>query len=503
MTESGIEARVLAFISRHRLVAGDETVVVGVSGGADSVCLLHILAGCRGRLGIGLHVAHLNHELREAEAEADAEYVSALAGSLGIPVTIGREGVAAYRAERACSLEEAARELRYRFLIRVAAEIGANRIAVGHTRDDHVETILMHILRGTGTSGLRGLLPCRSLPGWGQDWVPQSGDALVIRPLLETAREETVRYCQEQRLYPRVDASNVSLSFFRNRLRIHLLPALREYNPAIDRALLRLADVSREDSAFIELQAARLWDEAAGQGEHGAVQLDVEKTANSPIALQRQLLRMALGTVAGNTRDIEINHVEAVRRLLERPVGKWLLLPHGVVCWREYGRLVVGRLTPPDDEAARERPWLAPVPFARLEGQFSLNVPGETALPGWRVRASILREQQVSSLSTSIPPADEDDGPCGFVADFDLQKTGSNLFVRTRRPGDRFYPLGMDSPKKLQDFMVDSKIPRSWRDYVPIVSSERHIAWVVGWRIDDRVKVTADTRHVLRLEFIG
>ena len=160
MNKIKLESKVIDFIQRYSLISPEEIVVVGVSGGADSVCLLHVLAKWQKGLGIKLHIAHLNHQLRGVESEADAEYVSNLAGSLGIPITIDRQDVAAYRTERNCSIEEAARELRYAFLARVAREVGANRIAIGHTRDDQVETILMHILRGTGITGLCGLAPC-------------------------------------------------------------------------------------------------------------------------------------------------------------------------------------------------------------------------------------------------------------------------------------------------------------------------------------------------------
>jgi tRNA(Ile)-lysidine synthetase-like protein len=160
MSKVKLESKVIDFIQRYSLIAPEAIVVVGVSGGADSVCLLHVLTKWQKGLGINLHVAHLNHQLRGVESEADAEYVSNLAGSLGIPITIGRQDVAAYRTERNCSIEEAARELRYAFLARVARKVGADRIAIGHTRDDQVETILMHILRGTGITGLCGLAPC-------------------------------------------------------------------------------------------------------------------------------------------------------------------------------------------------------------------------------------------------------------------------------------------------------------------------------------------------------
>ena len=344
-----LESRVIAFIRRHSLIPPGETVVVGVSGGADSVCLLHVLAKWQKESGLKLHVAHLNHQLRGAESEADAEYVSGLARSLGIPVTIGRQDVAAYRRTRSISIEEAARELRHAFLAGVARDVGAGRIALGHTRDDQVETILMHILRGTGTSGLCGLAPCsplalrvRTQSAIASPDLSGRSNLLVIRPLLDINREETTGYCREQRLDPRIDSSNLSLSFFRNRLRLELLPLLRQYNPAVDRALLRLADIAGEDSAFIEGQAALLWDEVVRQ-EDDAVHVDRKRAARLPVALQRQLLRAAVAKLVGDTRDIEAGHIEAARGLLRKPVGKRVSLPHGLVCRGEYDELVIFR----------------------------------------------------------------------------------------------------------------------------------------------------------------
>jgi tRNA(Ile)-lysidine synthase len=341
--------KVIDFIRRHSLVSPGETVVVGVSGGADSVCLLHVLAKWQKESGLKLHVAHLNHQLRGAESEADAEYVSGLARSLGIPVTIGRQDVAAYRRTRSISVEEAARELRHAFLAGVAGDVGAGRIALGHTRDDQVETILMHILRGTGTGGLCGLAACsplalrvRTQSAIASPDLSGRSNLLVIRPLLDITREETTGYCREQRLDPRIDSSNLSLSFFRNRLRLELLPLLRQYNPAVDRALLRLADIAGEDSAFIEGQAALLWDEVIRQ-EDDAVHVDRKGAARLPVALQRQLLRAAVAKLAGDTRDIEAGHIEAARGLLRKPVGKRVSLPHGLVCRGEYDELVIFR----------------------------------------------------------------------------------------------------------------------------------------------------------------
>jgi len=491
-----LEARVIDFVQRHSFISPDEIVVIGVSGGADSVCVLHILAKWQKELGIKIHVAHLNHQLRGVESEADAKYVSNLAASLDIPITIDRQDVAAYRAEKKCSIEEAARELRYGFLAKVARKVGANRIAIGHTKDDQVETILMHILRGTGITGLCGLAPCSPMAYDRQGMLAMSqkrSNLLVIRPLLDITREETMSYCQEHQLEPRIDSSNLSLSFYRNRLRLQLLPLLRQYNPSVERALLRLADIAQEDNAFIKQQASRFWDEVAIQ-ENTAIHLNKRQIANLPIALQRQLLRVAVAKLAGDIRDFEANHIEAVRSLLNKPVGKRISLPHGLICYGEYDELVIASI-------AKQFQLPSSCPFPPLQGEFPLKVPGNTVLSGWEVRASVVPAKAAFlSLRDVLNPGE---GTCqsNLLAALDLHKTGTELFIRHRQPGDRFQPLGMNVPKKLHEFMVDAKIPHSWRGHVPIVCSPQQIIWVVGWRIDDRAKVTKSTKEILRLEF--
>lgn len=503
MNKANPESKILDFIQRYSLIPGKETVVVGVSGGADSVYLLHVLAKWRKRLGIRLHVAHLNHQIRGVESQADSEFVSDLAGSLGIPITIDRQDVAAYRTERKCSLEEAARELRYAFFAKVATRVGARRIATGHTRDDQVETILMHIIRGTGIAGLSGLAPCSPLvhDSRGMSFSAQASDApkaqrtslLVIRPLLDTSRRETADYCREHQLEPRVDSSNLSPSFFRNRLRLHLLPLLRQYNPSIDQALLRLADIAKEDNAFIEQQASGLWDDVARQ-ENKAIYLDKKQLAGLPIALQRHLLRVAVTRLVGDLRDIEATHIKAARSLLNKSAGKMSVLPHDLICQGGYDELVIA--------STAKQSQFPPCPFPSLPDELHLKVPGKTAFSGWNVLASIVREQVDSPTSRGTKSTRGKTRQSDLVAHFDLQKAGMNLCVRRRRTGDRFQPLGMSMSKKLHEFMVDAKIPRSWRGRIPIICSPQQIIWVVGWRIDDRVKLTEASREVLRLEFI-
>ncbi len=464
--------RVLSFIQEQHLVTKGRKLLVAVSGGADSVCLLHILVALQKELDIGLHVAHLDHQLRGAESEADARSVAALAHRLGIPATVECRDVKAYKARRHVSLEEAAREVRYSFLTQVAESIGADRAAVGHTADDHVETILMHLIRGSGTRGLRGLQPLRRCQYSG-------GGLTVIRPLLPVSREETVGYCHHHRLAPRIDASNLSLLPLRNKIRRQLLPLLKSYNPRVAEALLRTARIARDDIAFLDRETAKLWDGIAKKQEN-AVILDKERFLELPSALKRHLLRDAIEKLLGNLKDIEAGHIEDIMDALTKPAGKIIGLPGGLTFSIEYDKYLLGT-----DPAALS-------PFPALEAEYLLKIPGETRLPGWRVEAEITDSSAVNK--TALTSND-------LTAYFDLDKVGEKVMVRCRQPGDRFQPLGMSQSKRLNQFMIDAKIPHAWRQRVPIICSPEHILWAVGWRIDERAKVTDATQMILRLKF--
>ena len=492
-----LEQRVLHFIQEHHLVPSQSRLLVAVSGGPDSVCLLHILVKLMDELGIRLHVAHLNHQLRGAESEADAQYVSNLARRLGIAVTIEQRDVKGYQKHKRISLEEAAREVRYTFLAQVTKAIGANQVAVGHTMDDHIETILMHLVRGTGTRGLRGLQPRT-------EWQFSGNNLTIIRPLLQVSREETASYCHEHKLMPRIDASNLSLSPLRNRIRHQLLPLLKSYNPQVTEALLRTAEIASEDLAFIDKEGIQLWDEIAQQQENTII-LDKKRLLELPPALKRHLLRMSIEKLLGNVKDIEMRHIEEIMSALTKPAGKRLSLPEGLTFSVEYDKYLIGK-----DPAALS-------PFPTLEGEFPLKLPGKTILPGWHIEATIIDpsvlkgkpEGALAPSETTTPlPLIKGKGTKGiglinkdFTAYLDLDKTGDKLVVRSRKPGDRFQPLGMGQPKKLNEFMIDAKIPQAWRRRIPLVCSPQHIIWIVGWHIDDRVKVTEETKQILRLKF--
>ena len=465
-----LEKRVLDYIVKNDLFYPGEKVLVAVSGGPDSACLLNVLTRLKTRLGIELHVVHINHQLRGSESEGDARYVARMAQRLQVPATIGKQNVSTYRRKMRLSIEEAARELRYQFFGRFALQENAACVAVAHTRDDNIETILLHILRGTGIAGLRGLQPKQVLQ-LGEDRLCVD----VVRPMLNLSREETSRYCSKIGLKPRIDRSNLSLTFTRNRIRHQLLPILKTYNPKVDEALLRLSNIAGEEISYLEELTSELWSDNVEELGN-ALSIDIKKMLHLPQVVQRQMLRWGIKYLNGNIKDIEAEHIEEMLEFMKKPSGKILQLPHDLRLRIEYGRLIL---------------YLESVtvcPFSLIKDAIKLKIPGETNVNDWTMKARI--------LECTLEKYDQ-----GFTALFDMDKTGDDLKVRTIRSGDVFYPLGMKQTKSISHFMADSKIPNTWRPYVPLVCSADKVVWVVGWRIDDSVKITNRTNRILRLEF--
>ena len=524
-----LDLRLLDFIRSHRLMDGVRRLLVAVSGGPDSVCLLCILARLREELGVEVYVAHLDHQLRGKDSAGDARYVEELARRLGLQATVDARDVKSYRASRHISLEEAARDVRYAFLAEVTQSVGAGAVAVGHTRDDNVETILMHIIRGTGTRGLRGLLPATDL-------TTASGHVNVIRPLLDTTREETAAYCSEHGLAPRSDETNLSFSLFRNRIRLQLLPLLKTYNPQIEAALYRTSKIASDEFSFLDERAAGIWAGIASK-KRDAVVLEKDGLTRLHPALKRHILRLAIKELIEDLKDIETRHVEELLEAIEKPAGKVIQLPGGLVFVVEYDRYVLARDT------------VSLCPFPPLKSEFALSIPGETVASGWKVTASIFpldsglpetgtkpgetrkslyssERDSVKSTATPNPGIsdrglplsrqgmDDDDSRLVFQHDesnsiasssltacFDYARIGDRLTVRAAQAGDRFEPLGLGASKKVGEFMLDARIPRSWRKRVPLVLTPEQVAWVVGSRIDERLQVRDVTKIVLCLDF--
>jgi len=477
-------------IDQHGLLAGGGTVVVGVSGGPDSLCLLHVLNRLCKDYRIEMHVAHLDHRIRGWESRDDAAFVARLAAEWGLPATIEAHDVPWLARESKLAIEEAARQARYSFLVQVALAVGAKRIAVGHNADDQTETIVMHWLRGSGLAGLRGMLPLTDLEemrleaAW-PDHPPL--DLQLIRPLLEIPRAEIEAYCLEHELKPRFDRSNLDTTYYRNRLRHELIPCLESYNPNIREVLRRSAQVIGDDYSVLQAQLERVWPVVVSSESERAITFDLARWRALPTSLQRSTLREAVHRLRRSLRNINRIHIEnALWALRAKPAGTQVTLPQGLMLSIGYRDFTVA-----DEGYVPEVDW----PLLLVEN-LPVTAPGVTELPdsGWHLEVAIIKREELSEAHL--------DNPDPWQAFLDYDKTGSELVLRQRRSGDRFQPLGLGGHEKsLHTFMIDHQIPRSLRDFVPIVASSRHVVWVAGWRIDERAKITESTERILHLAF--
>lgn len=452
---------ILYTIRVYWMINPGDKVVVAVSGGPDSVALLHVLWSVRDELGITLHVAHLNHSFRGEASDQDAEYVRGLAESLGVPSTIEKVDVPQIQRTLRLSPEEAARLVRYEFLDRVADDVGASKIALGHTADDQVETVLMCILRGTGIDGLRGMPPVRDQ---------------IIRPLIEVRRAEIEGYLRENRLQARVDETNLLPTFTRNRIRLELLPMLRRlYNPGVDSAILRLAELARVDVGYLDSLAQDEYDASLVSFGDGWITLLAAEVAGLFTVMARRVIRLALRDLKGDIADISFKHVDEVISVLRSSDSFRYEFPGGVFVERSGHDLTFSLQRPPDQ----------PTEYA-----YRLLLPGEIRVP--EVEAVINAEIRDEWVDPIRPAGSMD-------AVFDFDAIVGTLVVRNWQPGDRIRPLGMHGTKKLQDVFVDARIPRSARYRIPVVTDGVRIVWLPGIAVSEEVRVTESTRRSLLL----
>ncbi len=490
-----VPAAVMAAVHEHRLFSAGMPLVVGVSGGADSVCLLHVLRQLPADLAPDVHVAHLHHGLRGAAADADAAFVAELADRWGLPYTVRRVDLSVHPGN---STEEAARRARYTFLGEVARAVGAVTVAVAHNADDQVETILMHFLRGSGLAGLRGMRPHSPLPRapWGRavvddDLLPPSvapdGPAMsLVRPLLEVPRADIEAYCAQHGLQPRTDLSNTDPAFFRNRLRHVLLPQLETYNPGVRAALRRTARVLADDYQVLRQVLAVAWPQVVQHFDATAVTLVLAPWRALPTAVQRSVLREAIHHLRPGLRDVGFDHVETARQLLVDAActtGQRATLPRGLLLTVGYTTATI--TAQPGISPAHAGPQLTVAPLA-------LVVPGVTPLPGtaWTLHSTVCAAADL--------PADWQSNPDPWRAFLDADVVGPQPFLRVREPQDRFQPLGLGGHHSLvHAFMINHKLPAALRARWPLLHGQNGLAWLIGLRIDERARVRPETTHAL------
>ena len=438
------ETRAAVAAALNRAGLSGARLIVAVSGGQDSLALLDALCSLREEGRPELVCAHFDHGLRGAGSAADARFVSEHCERAGIECVVGTwEGGPPVRAE------EAAREARYEFLSRASERAGADAVAVGHSASDQAETVLLNVIRGAGLPGLAAMREDSVLPVAGRG-------LRVFRPLLGVPRPVLARYCLGRGLAPRLDPSNESAEFTRNRVRHSLIPLLREFNPAVEEALVRLAGNAARSADLVEAEADRLWPGCASEGD-GSVSI-ARSAASLPAAVVSELARRAVRRVKGDLRDIRQEHIDQVAGLLSGPRGRAVSLPGGLEA--------VSR-----GEEALVRP--APSPGAGPDGCVPLPAPGSALWSGWEVSVS------VEDGAGAEPAA----GDGALTARLRASLAGGPLWVRGWIDGDRIQPSGMTGTKKLKDLFAGARVPREERGSVPLVVSGRGIAWVAGHRV--------------------
>lgn len=464
MTADAIAARVFSAFKRTaldgRLIVPGDRVLAALSGGADSVALVALLLKLRGEMPLEISLAHLNHRLRD-EADEDERFVKGLAHRLVLPLVTEAADVRSFAAEKKLNLEEAGRELRYRFLRLAASAAGATKIATGHTMSDQAETVLMRLMRGTGLSGLGGIAP-----------IVAGEPCPIVRPLLGISGPDLRAWLRAEAIPYREDASNRDRRFLRNRVRADLLPELeRGYEPRIVDHLARLAAIAREDDELLGGFIRELADEFIVR-DGRTVSLDLKILPVLLPALARRIAREYLREVAGDLRGFSFEDVEALLALGE---GRDLRLRGGLVLRREAGRIGPRKRTPP------VRPF-----EVRWDGRGELSLPAA----GLDFRG-LLRK-----AGRNRRPADHDDRA---GADLDAARLRFPLVVRSRKPGDLYRPLGAPGRKKLKEILRAKGVPAGERDRLPVFLSRGEIVWAPGLAVGDRFKITAATESVFSI----
>lgn len=446
-------------ITRYGMIDPGDLLVVAVSGGPDSVCLLDVLHRLRDEMSMDLIVAHFDHGLRPHEDESETGFVRELASFMELPFETARGSL--LTEGKAASLEERARDARYAFLKKVKTRYGARKIAVGHNLNDQAETVLMRLLRGSGPSGLAGIPPCRG------------GE--IIRPLIEIDRDTVLSYLEARGLDHVTDSTNLQPACIRNRIRLQLLPGLLEYQPRLIEHLGQLAHMLREEDAYLDLLANQ-WIERESEEEEGGGELTLPLCPFLFLeeAMKNRVVRQVLKRLQKDLRRIGLSHIRSVCGLASSPEPQGFLnLPGGLRAVRVYDRLVFSTGPVPE----KDRFHLL------LQGPGTYSI-GDT---GRFISISEVRGKETHFEGSP------------WTACIDAGKIQYPLLLRNPRPGDRFVPLGMKGRKKIKDFFIDLKVPSSLRASTPILTSRDTPVWVCGYRIDDRFKVTPETLSVLRI----
>ncbi len=464
-------------ISVHRMFSRGDSVLVAVSGGPDSVALADVILTLAVEYSLRPAIAHLNHCLRGADSDRDAEFVIAFARQLGLPIYTERKNVLAFQRSRRLSLEEAGRRIRYKFYDTVAAKHGFNKIVLGHHSEDNAEQVLINLLRGSGPLGLCGIAPVR--------------EGKIVRPLIYLRRSEIIDYLAEKNLAYVTDKSNTDPAFMRNKIRHHLIPELQTaYNPRIIESLNRLGEIMRAEDQWFDDALEPILEQCVSFRAEKKTILALSDFNQLPKAVKRRVIRKIILWVKKDLRRITLLHVDDILQLIEkgRVTGR-LNLPDGILVMRNTVELTIVKRN-----KVRKRKDCRILPPGSTDYQYKIATTGTLFIKEADVSITLC-EIDVDEL----PEFKETGSPIAF---FDLDRLQFPLQVRNFQPGDRFSPLGLNGTQKVKKYFIDHKIPAAQRRKCPLLLSGGNIIWIAGHRIDNAVKVSHQTRRVLKAELL-
>lgn len=455
-------------IQKHAMLNNGDKIIVAVSGGVDSVVLLHLLKRLKDDYSLELIVAHLNHSIRKEEAKRDASFVQSLASSNNLQYELGVADVPALMTNEGLSLQVAAREARYNFFDLLRKKHKADKVALGHHMNDQVETVIMRFLRGAGTKGLKGMDSVR--------------EEVYIRPLIDITRKEIEDYAKDQGLSFVTDSTNFKDIYLRNKVRTKLLPFLAEnYNPNINEDIVRLSRLMKRDDEYLESAAEKHLKGLIEVDNEDVVTVGLKPLLSIHEAIRTRVLRNLWQKLSGHTSGIYNYHIESILNLLESDTPNSNIdLPSGVRFVREYDNVSFTKKT--------ENPVS---PF-----KHTLNIPGVTVISeaGLTLKSEVLERSNQNGIDLKSNKN---------KAFFDYDRLNSPIYVRGFEPGDRFIPFGMEGKKKVKDLFIDLKVPRFKRMTIPLLFSQDNIIWIVGLRRSEDAKVVRTTTKVLKLEIAG
>ena len=446
-------------INKYNMIEKGDRILVAVSGGPDSVTLLHVLNMLKDELNISLVIAHVNHMLRDKESDGDEEYVKGLGNKFNIPVNTCRVDVDKYAREKGVSTEVAGREIRYDFFREVSIKEGCNKVAVAHNANDQVETFMMRLFRGSGIYGLRGIDAVRDN---------------IIRPLIDVDRSSIEKFCEEMNVDTRLDATNLENIYSRNKIRLDVLPYISEnFNKDIIRTIMRTIDSFTIDNDYLEEQSYISYKKYA-KNLGDKIVIDKEAFTLHKAVLSR-LIRNVMKDLLGNIKEIEKKHIDEIILIQSGETGKELILPRRIKATNNYGDIVI-QIDNKNNE------------FINFEKD--INISGTTYIEELdiTIECEVTNKKNINKFSNNY-----------LIKYFDYDKI-KKVTIRNRRDGDYFTPLGMKGRKKLKDLFINEKIDKSKRSKIPLILFDNEIAWIVGLRISEKFKITEETKRILIIQ---